>query len=82
VEAAASVAYPEAGWTWDDFLNTALAVTDPAAGVYGYWPLCYDQDRNDYERAVDALILVNQRGGKVVDDWQNPSESKVYEQAP
>lgn len=30
------VAYPEIGWTWDDFLDVALAVRDPADDVFGY----------------------------------------------
>lgn len=32
---AAGVAYPEAGWTWEDLVDTAAALTDPIAGVYG-----------------------------------------------
>ena len=30
------VPYPEIGWTWDDFLNSALAISDPDAGIFGY----------------------------------------------
>jgi multiple sugar transport system substrate-binding protein len=32
---AAKVAYPQDGWTWDDLLKTAQALTDPAAGIWG-----------------------------------------------
>ncbi len=33
---AAGVAYPEAGWTWDDFTAAAAALTDPATGRWGH----------------------------------------------
>lgn len=32
---AAGVAYPEDGWTWDQFIETAKALTDAENGVYG-----------------------------------------------
>lgn len=31
----AGVPYPTAPWTWDDFVETAKKVTDPANGIYG-----------------------------------------------
>lgn len=30
------VPYPQNGWTWDDFLAAAQAVSDPESGIYGY----------------------------------------------
>ncbi len=32
---AAGLAYPSAGWTWDDYLKTAAVLTDASAGVWG-----------------------------------------------
>lgn len=32
---AAGLAYPQNGWTWEDYQRTAEALTDPAAGVWG-----------------------------------------------
>jgi multiple sugar transport system substrate-binding protein len=32
------VDYPDFEWTWDDFLNAAIAISDPDAGIYGYGP--------------------------------------------
>jgi multiple sugar transport system substrate-binding protein len=32
---AASLDYPTANWTWDDFANAAAALTDPATDVFG-----------------------------------------------
>jgi multiple sugar transport system substrate-binding protein len=31
----AGVPYPEDGWTWDDFRETAAELTDPDAGIWG-----------------------------------------------
>ena len=32
---AAGVAYPQDGWTWDEFIETAKALTDAENGIYG-----------------------------------------------
>ena len=31
----AGVPYPTGAWTWEDYKNTAIALTDPEAGIYG-----------------------------------------------
>jgi len=33
-----NVPYPQIGWTWDDFLERAVALRDPDAFVFGYGP--------------------------------------------
>jgi len=58
------VAYPELGWTWDDFLSAALALRDPEADVYGYGPT---------EGIYDALPFVYQHGGQLFDSLQDPT---------
>jgi len=60
------VPYPRPGWTWDDFLSTALALRDSAAGVYGYVPLI---------SFLDPLLAVYQHGGRLVDNWRNPTRT-------
>ena len=64
---AAGVAYPEAGWTWDDFLETAKALTTDDEGtdkVFGvetfvnYWP----------------MMVWSETGHNVFDDARNPTE--------
>ncbi|UNO43699.1 ABC transporter substrate-binding protein [Streptomyces sp. MST-110588] len=41
----ARVPYPEAGWTWAQFLETARRLTDPDRGVFGTgWPGTGDED--------------------------------------
>ncbi|UAJ79210.1 sugar ABC transporter substrate-binding protein [Leifsonia sp. ZF2019] len=55
---AAGVAYPEAGWTWDDYLATAKALTNPEAGVWGSAAALNDQ-QNYYDTIAQA-------GGSVI----------------
>jgi ABC-type glycerol-3-phosphate transport system substrate-binding protein len=62
------VAYPQPGWTWTDFLDTALALRDPDAQVFGY---VIPQGGN----AFDPLLFVYQHGGSLFDDMQNPSHT-------
>jgi multiple sugar transport system substrate-binding protein len=57
------VAYPEIGWTWDDFLDTALALRDPDADVFGYVPTFPEGVTN----------FVYQHGGQLCDDLQAPT---------
>lgn len=56
---AAGVAYPTAGWTWDDLNAAAAALTDPATGVYGITASQYGQE-NFYNSIAQA-------GGEVID---------------
>jgi multiple sugar transport system substrate-binding protein len=60
------VPYPEIGWTWDDFLDRALALRDPDASVFGYAPT---------DRIVDSLSFIYQHGGRIFDDLQNPTRT-------
>lgn len=58
------VPYPEAGWTWDDFLDKALALRDPRNNVFGYGP---------WEDHFDSVNFMYQHGGQIFDDLQNPT---------
>ncbi|WP_329129099.1 ABC transporter substrate-binding protein [Streptomyces sp. NBC_01476] len=43
--AAAGLPMPQAGWTWDEFLDMAAKLTDAGRGVYGTgWPGVGDED--------------------------------------
>lgn len=43
--AAAGVPAPKPGWTWDDFVTTSKALTDPGKGIFGTgWPGVGDED--------------------------------------
>lgn len=61
-----NVPYPEVGWTWQDFLERALALRDPAADVYGYVP---------WEDYMDSVNFIHQHGGQIFDDLQNPTRA-------
>ena len=66
------VPYPAAGWTWEDFLQTARKLRAGRGGVYGYaagaWP-------------DEPLLFVLQHGGRIVDDWQNPTRATLDDPA-
>jgi multiple sugar transport system substrate-binding protein len=62
------IPYPEIGWTWDDFLNAALEISDPDAGIFGY------VSRISF---WDALLFVHQHGGQILNDIQNPTQATL-----
>jgi len=64
------VPYPEVGWTWADFLDRALALRDPETSVFGYAPT---------DRIFDAVSLIYQHGGRLLDDLQNPTRPTFNE---
>ena len=63
----AGVAYPQAGWTWDDFLQAAKKIANPDNSTYGYI------SRN----IADPALLVYQHGGSLVDDFRNPTRATL-----
>ncbi len=58
------VAYPQPGWTWDDFLVTAGALTHKEEDMFGYTPRAFYQD---------ALFFLMQHGGHLVDETGKPT---------
>jgi len=60
------VPYPKPEWTWDDFLNSALAIRDPEADVFGYAAI---------EEFLDPLPFIYQHGGRILDDMLNPTRT-------
>lgn len=60
----AGLSYPAPGWTWDDFLTAAIAITNRESGTWGYVPLT---------GVADALMFIFQHGGNIVDDINNPT---------
>jgi multiple sugar transport system substrate-binding protein len=60
----AGVPYPSADWTWDDFRQTAMQLTDPANHIYGVnYPVSGDLDT--VWRFFPGLW---QRGGHIISD--------------
>jgi len=67
-----SVAYPELGWDWGDFVDTAMAMTDPGADLFGYGL------QHDGESAIfEPVILIYQHGGGIVDDLEAPTRATL-----
>jgi len=60
------VPYPGIGWTWDDFLERALAIRDPDAKVFGY---------TTTPGYFDAALFIYQHGGQIVDDVNDPTHT-------
>jgi multiple sugar transport system substrate-binding protein len=58
------VAYPRAGWTWDDFLFAATDVRDPDEGVYGFATF-----------PVFSVPFIYQHGGRLMDDPVAPTRT-------
>jgi multiple sugar transport system substrate-binding protein len=57
-------AYPEAGWTWDEFLEAAIQVRDPDEGIYGFVTFPFF-----------TIPFIYQHGGRLVDDWRTPTRT-------
>ncbi|MBN1217313.1 MAG: sugar ABC transporter substrate-binding protein [Anaerolineae bacterium] len=70
-----NVPYPHIDWTWDDFLNSGLSVTNPEAGIYGYTTTGPVTTPGFF----DAVYFIYQHGGRIVDDVQNPSQTTFDE---
>ena len=76
----AGVAYPEPGWTWDEFLTRALALTDLEADppIYGFaegwrydvapWVYQHGGAFVDTEAAEEGPLFQDSRGREAV-DW-------------
>ena len=67
---AAGVAYPQSGWTWEDFLDAALAVNDPEANVFGYVST---------PQSNDPIPFIYQHGGRILDDPAEPTRTTFDE---
>jgi multiple sugar transport system substrate-binding protein len=66
-----NVPYPDVGWTWNDFLNAAVAISDPDAGTYGY----VTTGPINSLQYFDAALFVYQHGGRLIDDLDNPTRA-------
>jgi ABC-type glycerol-3-phosphate transport system substrate-binding protein len=70
------VPYPQNGWTWDDFVEVGQALTDPQTGTYGFAPQRLDPMYYEWvPYLIDPLYFVYQHGGRVFDDWKNPTRT-------
>ncbi|GAA1441458.1 ABC transporter substrate-binding protein [Leifsonia poae] len=74
---AAGVAYPKAGWTWDDYLADAKALTNKSAGVWGSAAALNDQ-QNYYNTIPQAGGYVISKDGKT-SGYDDPASLKGIE---
>jgi multiple sugar transport system substrate-binding protein len=69
---AAGLDAPVAGWTWDDFLGAAQALTDPATGTWGV----------GVEPSIQRIApFVWSAGGELVDDQDTPTTLTLDDEA-
>lgn len=63
---AAGVPYPRNGWTWDEFLETALALThgEGESKQYGFVAEVYE--------STDVLVVLERLGARLIDDSVDP----------
>ena len=73
---AAGVAYPEAGWTWDEFLVTAQALTLDTDGDGVTDQFGVDDDLKNYW----PLMVWANTGHNIFDDARNPTEFLLTDQ--
>ena len=69
-----NVPYPEIGWTWNDFLEKSLALSDPDRGQFGF---AY-QEVGGFSVA-ETMIMMYQWGGALFDDLQAPTRMTINE---
>lgn len=65
--------YPQPGWTHNDFLEAAAAISDPEAGIYGYVPMASGFAGN--VSYFDAALFIYLRGGRLFDDLKEPTRT-------
>jgi ABC-type glycerol-3-phosphate transport system substrate-binding protein len=66
------VAYPDADWTWDGFLDRALSLTDPTEGVFGY-----ATHQSGQLSMYEPMIFMVQWGGRLFDDLDEPTTMTI-----
>jgi ABC-type glycerol-3-phosphate transport system substrate-binding protein len=64
-----AVAYPNANWTWDEFLERAKSLTHDGAGEYGY---AYQQLGRQMG-FVEPMLYIYQNGGRFFDNLSSPT---------
>lgn len=67
-----NVPYPEIGWTWNDFLERATALSDPDRGQFGF---AY-QESGGFGLS-ETMVMMYQWGGGLFDDLQAPSRMTI-----
>ncbi len=69
-----NVPYPDAGWTWQGFLDRAVSLTDESVGEYGYAYQLTGQ-----MAFIEPMLLIYQHGGQVFDNPADPTALTLNE---
>lgn len=64
-----NVAYPEIGWNWGTFLESAQMTTEPDREIYGF-ALHYENEFALFE----PMMMIYQHGGQLFDSLENPTQ--------
>ena len=64
----ANTPYPEIGWTWDDFQNRAISISQLGDGIFGY---AYHNTGN--LSLLEPMTFIYQHGGHIFDDLETPT---------
>jgi len=66
------VAYPEIGWNWETFLESAKKTSEPGREIYGF-ALQYANEFALFE----PMLMIYQHGGRLFDSLANPTQVTV-----
>jgi multiple sugar transport system substrate-binding protein len=59
-----NVPYPRNGWTWNEFMEAAIAISDPDQDIYACAP-----------DAMEVIPFIYQHGGRLLNNWENPTRT-------
>jgi multiple sugar transport system substrate-binding protein len=58
------VPYPRNGWTWNEFMEAAIAISNPDEDIYACAP-----------DAMQVIPFIYQHGGRLLNNWENPTRT-------
>jgi ABC-type glycerol-3-phosphate transport system substrate-binding protein len=70
------VGYPDLNWTWNDFLEIAQKLSDPARGEYAY-----ANYQSGQLSMYEPMIFMYGQGGRLFDDLAEPTEMTINDPA-
>lgn len=76
---AAGVPYPKEDWTWDDLVNIAQKLTDPAKGIYGIQLPATWTTGFEYWVAAAGGRLISEDGTKFVGFMDSPETTRAVQ---
>jgi ABC-type glycerol-3-phosphate transport system substrate-binding protein len=59
-----NIPYPHNGWAWGEFMEAAVAISNPDEDIYACAP-----------DAMSVIPFIYQHGGRLLNNWENPSRT-------